>query len=157
MFVTTLRTASVTPGARETRHRTILAKNCRVRAPATYAWCVKSGERKRERTRVTIVAERGHDTGGKKKKEKRKRSVKEACNRGCTKQTDRRTNPATTTVREKTSTHFTLDGRSRPIGWLAHSLPFFLLLSPEAPSLVFSRESGAPSTTFHGCRYFAFR
>lgn len=43
-----------------------------MRAPATYAWCVKSGERKRERTRVTIVAERGHDTGGKKKKREEK-------------------------------------------------------------------------------------
>lgn len=54
------------------------------------------------------------------------------------------------TVREKTSTHFTLDGRSRPTkDRLARSLSPVLLLSSEAPSLVSSRESGAPSTTSH--------
>jgi len=50
-FVTTSRTASVTPRARETRRRTILTKNCRAGTSASYAWWSRERERERERKR----------------------------------------------------------------------------------------------------------
>lgn len=90
-------------------------------------------------------------------KEKKKREKKEEIGKRRKQsrlhRTDGRTDPATTTVREKTSTHFTLDGRPRPISSFAHSFSFFLLLSPR-------RRQGKvvlllpPSTI---ARYSAFR
>lgn len=122
LFVTKSRTASVTPRIRETRSRTILTKNCRASTPASYAWYVESdkreGEKERERARVTIVTGRGHDTGSKKGEEKEdiSKGNVQSWLHGTGRRTDGRTDgqmgSATTTVREKTSTHFTLDGRS---------------------------------------------
>lgn len=108
----------MTPRIRETRSRTILTKNCRASTPASYAWYVESGkregEKERERARVTIVTGRGHDTGSKKGEEKEEISKGNAQSwlHGTGRRTDGQMGSATTTVREKTSTHFTLDGRS---------------------------------------------
>lgn len=127
----------MTPGARETRRRTILTKNCRVRAPASYAWCVESGERKRENE--SDKSWRGEGTTPavkkKRKKETRKRSVKEGSVHAAAR--DRGTNGRTQSrLSVKRPRHTLLSTESRS---LAHSLPVPLPSFFEAPSLVSSK------------------
>lgn len=148
---------------RGTRRRTILTKNVALRdqRESTGELCIvcREGRKKKEREWEWQSAGRRkkiwHQSGKRRKKEIKEKWSRERRKRtiGCTGQTQG--NDELLSVKRPRHTLLSTVDRDLSARSLAHSLPFFLLLSPRRRLPRSSRESGAPSTT--RCSVFRWR